>query len=562
MSNDTSLGTTDRGILLDQLERTSFDLLVIGGGITGAGVAREAALRGLSVALVEGQDFASGTSSRSSKLIHGGLRYLAMGDVNLVRETALERKRVHKMAPHLAEPLWMLAPARSRAQLMKFRTGITLYEKLGAVADPDRHRVWRGDELSENEPLLDQQIYPYVCAYREYLTDDVRLVLANLRGASGLGACIANHLAVDQILHESDRVVGVHAKCGITNRTLAIRANAVVNAAGPWVEGVMALDEGHSTQRLHLSKGIHIVVDRQRLPVRNLVIMSTEDRRSIFAIARGESVYIGTTDTSYPHAATVWPEISEEDVEYLLAPLAKTFKADPVGPQDVISAWSGLRPLIAMAGKQAKEISRRDEIWTGASGLITIAGGKLTGYRKMAASVVDRVVDVQGLPGASSARAHVDEEDAPLPGGDFAGDLQKLADSVSRESGLTASCADRLVRLYGAEAGAVASLGSDPVVAGGSVIGGEIGWAVDQEAAATLEDVIYRRTRAALFNAHESGALLEPVSLRLQSRFGWSEDERVTQVEAVSDRLRHDLAFQQHLRTGERSDAREETSSA
>jgi glycerol-3-phosphate dehydrogenase len=542
MSNDTSLAAADRDGLLDQLERTSFDLLVVGGGITGAGVAREAAQRGLSVAVVEARDFASGTSSRSSKLIHGGLRYLAMGDVSLVRETALERKRVHRIAPHLAEPSWMLAPARSRAGLMKFRTAVTLYEKLGAVADADRHRNWHGEELRENEPLLDQQIYPYACAYREYLTDDARLVLANLRAASRLGACAANHLAVKEILHQSDRVAGVLATCRLTGRSLAIRASAVVNATGPWVEEVMALDAGNSAQRLHLSKGIHIVVDRQRLPVRNLVIMGTRDRRSIFAISRGESVYVGTTDTSYPQVATVWPEIRMEDVEYLLAPLARTFKADPVGPQDVIAAWSGLRPLIAKPGKRAREISRRDEIWVGASRLITIAGGKLTGYRRMAVNVIDRVVEVVDRLRTNQARGK-DEEDTPLPGGDFAGDLQGLAVATARESGVDEKCANRLVRLYGNEAVAVAARGRDPVVAGGSVLGGEIGWAVEQEAAATLEDVVYRRTRAALYSARECGALLEPVALQLQSRLGWTDDERRAQIEAVRSRLRHDLAF-------------------
>ena len=538
----TPLATTDRTRLLDQLENDSFDVLIIGGGITGAGAAREASLRGLSVALVEARDFASGTSGRSSKLIHGGLRYLAMGDVNLVRETALERKRLHGLAPHLAEPLWMLAPARSRAGLLKFRTAISLYEKLGAVEERDRHRNWQSAELEQNEPCLNQDTYRYACAYREYLTDDVRLVLANLRDATRRGASAANHLAVEKILHENDNVAGVIARCALTKREISIRAKSVVNAAGPWIERLMELDEGKAASRLHLSKGVHIVVDRNRLPVRNLVIMGTEDRRTIFAIAKGDSVYLGTTDTSYPSSATVWPSVDLADVEYLLAPTTKTFKIDPLGPQDVVGAWSGLRPLIAQQGKEAKEISRRDEIWVSDSKLVTIAGGKLTGYRRMAEDVIDRAVEVaDGLSNSPGAKSQTEEE--PLPGGDFAGDLSTLATGLIQQHGVSEACADRLVRLFGCEASDVASLGPEPVVEGGSVISGEIEWAVEKEAAATLEDVVYRRTRAALYSARECRKLIEPVSLELQARLGWNDAERCEQVEGVRARLASDLSF-------------------
>lgn len=528
--------------MLNQLEGTTFDLLVIGGGITGAGVARDAALRGLSVALVEANDFASGTSSRSSKLIHGGLRYLALGDVGLVRETALERKRVYRLAPHLAEPLWMLAPARSRAGLLKFRTAITMYEKLGAVASKDRHQNWQGDTLRENEPGLNTDTYPYACAYREYLTDDARLVLANLRDAGRQGAVSANHLRVTSFVHEGGKLTGVQATCQLSHRQIAIKATATVNAAGPWVEELMSLDEGTRSDRLHLSKGVHIVVDRARLPVRNLVIMSTDDKRTIFAITRGESVYVGTTDTTYPHDATVWPEITAEDVDYLLRPLANTFNVDPIERGDVIAAWSGLRPLVAQAGKQAKEVSRRDEIWVGTSGLLTIAGGKLTGYRKMAIDVVERVLQ-EHTSLRNRARKVDDADEQPLPGGDFAGGLKALAGSLVQETDIKPDTADRLVRLYGSEAAAVAALGSAPIVAGGTIIAGEINWSIEQEAAATLEDVIYRRTRAALYCGREVGPLLEPVALQMQAKLGWSDDHRLTQLEHVRRRLRHDLAF-------------------
>jgi len=202
------LSTPARFAVLDRLEHERFDCVVIGGGISGAGVAREASLRGLSVALLEAEDFASGTSSRSSKLIHGGLRYLAMGDVSLVRTTALERKQIFRIAPHLAEPRWMVVPVRSYAGLLKFRAAITAYEKLGAVESADLHRNWGVNEIEREEPALDASVYKHACAYREYLTDDAHLVLANLRSAAGLGAAVLNHARVDAIVQEASRAAG------------------------------------------------------------------------------------------------------------------------------------------------------------------------------------------------------------------------------------------------------------------------------------------------------------------------------------------------------------------
>ncbi|MDH3296506.1 MAG: FAD-dependent oxidoreductase, partial [Acidimicrobiia bacterium] len=251
-SNRPALSSGSRQDDLDRLEGERFDLVIVGGGITGAGVARDAAHRGLRVALVEANDFAAGTSSRSSKLIHGGLRYLAQGEVGLVRETALERKAVHRMAPHLAEPCWMVVAARNRASLMKFRAGIGTYEKLGAVDDVDRHRVWDRDALADEEPLLRVDDYPWACAYREYLSDDARLVLAVLRDAVRAGAVMANHLAVTGLVTTDERVTGVGAECALSGRRVTISGQVVVNAAGPWVEALAQWEQPGLANRLHL----------------------------------------------------------------------------------------------------------------------------------------------------------------------------------------------------------------------------------------------------------------------------------------------------------------------
>jgi glycerol-3-phosphate dehydrogenase len=339
MSNRGSISTLSRDRTIDALEATRFDCAVIGGGITGAGVACEASLRGLSVALLEADDFASGTSSRSSKLIHGGLRYLVMGDLALVRETALERKEIFRLAPHLAERRWMVVPASSRAGMLKLRVGIATYEKLGAVDEDDLHSNWSGAELEANEPLLNRGRFGHACAYREYLTDDARLVLANLRAAARDGAVVLNHARVEGIPREGNRAVGVEAVCGLTGRRFHVRAGAVINAAGPWVEAVRKLEDANAEPMLVLSKGIHIVFPRECLPLNNMLVLGTRDSRSIFAIPRGGIVFVGTTDTLHSGGARLWPEITSDDVEYLLEPLPRYFALEPLKVEEILAAW-------------------------------------------------------------------------------------------------------------------------------------------------------------------------------------------------------------------------------
>lgn len=533
-----TLTPDSRDGLLDRLESESFDVIVIGGGITGAGVARDATARGLSVAVLEADDFAAGTSSRSSKLIHGGLRYLAMGEVNLVRRTALERKAVHAMAPHLSEPCWMVVPTKGRASLATFRTGIGTYEKLGAVEGEDRHTTWGPDEIAVEEPLLRTDPYRWAIAYREYLTDDARLVIGVLRAAAATGAVTANMLRVTGLRRDGNPIIGVTAECVSTGRSVEIAGRVVVNAAGPWVESLARMEVDPPRTRLHLSKGVHIVVPRDRLPVNNLVILNTTDKRSIFAIPRGDVVYIGTTDTSYTGSRPLWPEIDLADVEYLLDPLVRYFDVEPIDPSEVIAAWSGVRPLVAQAKKDPKEISRKDEVWVGPGGMINVAGGKLTGFRHMAEEVVEQVGKLLGktLPDGPG--------NAPIPGADTGRDLDAWAAGLSERTGVTAPVAQRLVRLYGSDSDAVLALGAKPVVPGGRVVVGEIDWAIDMEAATRLEDVIYRRTRAAWFVPAEREALSIAVADRMGARLGWDETKRNSELASTKQHLADEMAFQ------------------
>jgi glycerol-3-phosphate dehydrogenase len=534
-----ALATRDRSRVLDALEAGRFDCLVIGGGITGAGVARAAARHGLRVALLEAADFAAGTSSRSSKLIHGGLRYLSLGDVALVRETALERKRVHRLAPHLAEPHWMLVPARSRAGLLKLRAALATYESLGAVADADRHRNWDTGQLAREEPRIRRDRFPLACVYREYLTDDARLVLANLRDAVARGAVALNHAPVDAVTLEAGGAAGVSARCSETGRLVRVAARCVVNAAGPWVEAVRRLEDPTAPPLLHLSKGVHVGLPRARLPIGHVVILGAADRRSIFAIPRGDVVYVGTTDTSYGATAAREPRIERADVAYLLEPLPRVFDVDPPGADACVTAWAGLRPLVAQPGRAPAEISRRDEVTIGPAGVVTIAGGKLTGYRKMAADVLSHVLRALGRAPTPDEEA----EEPPLPGGDFAGDLELLAATLDRATGVGPRAAARLVRLYGAEAAEVVALGPEPLAPGVAVLAGEVEWAVAVEGAATADDVVYRRTRAALYDPDAREAIVGPVAERLASLLGWGAERTAREVEAVRHRLAADLAF-------------------
>ena len=538
------LRSADREQRLARLSAERFDCLIVGGGITGAGLAHEAARRDLRVALLEAGDFACGTSSRSSKLIHGGLRYLALGDVATVRSTARERKVVRRLAPHLAEPCWMVVPTRSRAGLAKLRAAIAAYETLGQVEEADRHRNWSASDLAKGEPTLDRRLHPHACVYREYRTHDARLVLANLRAAAGLGAQVLSRLPVRAVLREGERATGVEAECLESGARIRVRARSIVNATGPWVDALRRLEQPEAQSRLHLSKGVHVVLRRERLPVRNIVILGTDDRRSIFAVPRGEAVYVGTTDTTYRGAREAWPEIEPEDVDYLLAPLARYFSVDRLGPEDVFSAWAGLRPLVAQAGKAPSEISRHDELWVGPAGVVTVAGGKLTGYRPMAERALARAAAEAGL-----RLAEAPAEPDPLPGGQGAEDLEALAAALRREHGGEAATAARLARLYGSEASQVLARGSEPLASGARIVAGEVDWAVEMEDALHLEDLLYRRTAAALYDPGVAQAV-EPAALRMGTRLGWSQARRDAEVAAVRARSAADLAFKHHSKGG------------
>ncbi len=512
---------------LATLSEDTFDLIVVGGGITGVGVARHAAQAGLSVLVLEARDFASGTSSRSTKLIHGGLRYLAMGDVALVRESALERKSLRAMAPHLTEPRWMVVPAASLPQFAKLRVGIGLYERLGAVDTAERHRNWRRRQLEEHEPLLDRARLPWACVYREYLTDDARLVLAVLRAAVRLGARACSYARVRGVQPDGAGA-RVTARDELTGEERELRGRVLVNATGPWVETLL---EPAAVPRLHLSKGVHAVLRHARLPVAHPVMMTAADGRPVFAIPRGAVTYLGTTDTTYGRGPEHWPEVLAGDVDYLLATANTHFRVEPLCRSDVLATWAGLRPLVNQPGKAPKEMSRRDEIWRDGA-VVSIAGGKLTGFRKMAEQVMAVVADLLGreLPAP--------EPLAPVPGGDVP-DVAALARRLACRYAVSGALAERLARLYGSEAESL--LGERPTALTASVFAEEVSWAVSVEGARRLEDVLYRRLSAAWFLPEERDALLEAAGPVMAERLGWTPAALEAETAHLRRRLESEL---------------------
>ncbi len=383
----------NRGASISKLQSESFDLLIIGGGITGAGIALDATTRGLKTALVEKKDFAYGTSSRSTKLIHGGLRYLKQLEFGLVKEVGSERAVVHKLAPHLVIPEKMLLPLYEKRGLGSTLTsiGLKLYDWLAGVKPEDHRKMLTRKQTLKQEPLLNPQDVKGGAIYAEYRTDDARLTIEIIKAASSHGATVANYCEATDFIYSEDKISGVKVSDRVTGESFVVRSKVIVNAAGPWVDSLREKDKSKTEKHLHLTKGVHIVVPHSKLPVAQSIYFDVGDGRMIFAIPRGRITYIGTTDTNYSgHIDEVRTE--KNDAEYLINAVNLTFTNINIELKDIESSWAGLRPLIHEEGKAASELSRKDEIFESPSGLISIAGGKLTGYRKMAERVVDLVV--------------------------------------------------------------------------------------------------------------------------------------------------------------------------
>lgn len=519
------------------------DILVIGGGITGAGVARDAGHRGLRVGIVERRDFAAGTSSRSSKLIHGGVRYLQMGDFGLVRESATERRILGHIAPHVVRPMRMVVPAHGRRSYLALNVGLWTYDKVGSTDESERYTMWSREEtLAQVPQLRPERVYGAV-AYWESATDDARLVLETLKDAHAAGALVANYAEVTALHTEQGRVVGARVHDSIAGTDVDVAARVVINAAGPWVDAVRQLEGPLPSKRLHLSKGIHLTLPWRCIPVEHIVAFSARDRRTVFVAPRGPVVYVGTTDTSYGEP-TDYPEITTDDVHYLLEAAARAFSTPGITRENVVSAWAGLRPLLHEEGKAPSEISRKDEIMVGESGLLSIAGGKLTTYRPMAERIVDLAIETlerQGVLPASLGKCQTDR--LPLAGGDFSpGSLQQLEQTlVQRHPAVPTATIAALLATYGTQCETVlAPLAehpelAEPVAPGTALLRAEVRYAIEHEMALGVEDTLERRTRSLLFAEDQGLGAVDAVAAMLTERLGWTATRR--QADATAYRV-------------------------
>jgi glycerol-3-phosphate dehydrogenase len=541
----------ERAQYLKDMAEREFDLLVIGGGITGAGIALDAQVRGLNTALVEMQDFAAGTSSRSTKLVHGGLRYLKQLDIQLVAEVGRERAIVYENAPHVTTPEWMLLPIIEGGTYGLWATsiGLKIYDLLAGVKEGERRRMLNRAQTLEKEPLLRKDRLKGSGYYVEYRTDDARLTIEVLKAAVSRGVQAVNYTKVERFLYEEGRIAGVQVVDQLSGETYPLRAKKIVNAAGPWVDTLREIDGSRKGKRLHLTKGVHLVVDNKRFPLKQAVYFDTPDGRMVFAIPRDGKTYIGTTDTDY-QGDYGHPRVTEEDRDYLLRAVHFMFPEVRLRPEDVESSWAGLRPLIHEDGKSPSELSRKDEIFLSESGLISIAGGKLTGYRKMAERVVDLVCRQlsrelnRAFPVCTTDRIR-------LSGGDVGGSAgweafvqEKVREGIAL--GLPGEVAERLVRRYGSNIvelyGILKRQGEQADAFGlDAETFVSLVYGIEQEMVATPADYFIRRTGALYFDIEWVKKQKEGVIRYMAARFRWSEKEKLRHEETLERQL-HDAA--------------------
>ncbi|WP_033827627.1 glycerol-3-phosphate dehydrogenase/oxidase [Bacillus andreraoultii] len=516
--------------ITQSMQENEYDVLIIGGGITGAGIALDAVTRGMKVALIEMQDFAAGTSSRSTKLVHGGLRYLKQFQVGLVAEVGKERAIVYENGPHVTTPEWMLLPFYKGGTFGKFTTsiGLKVYDFLAGVKKAERRKMLTREDTLKKEPLLKKSDLQGGGYYVEYRTDDARLTIEVMKAAAERGAHILNYTKAVAFLYENKKVTGIVCEDQLTKQKLHIKAKTVVNATGPWVDEVRNHDYSKNNKRLQLTKGVHVVIDQSRFPLHQAIYFDTPDGRMVFAIPRDGKTYVGTTDTFYGDDP-IHPRVTKKDREYLLGAIDFMFPDVKITEDDIESSWAGVRPLIYEEGKDPSEISRKDEIWESDSGLITIAGGKLTGYRKMAEHVVDLVskrLSSSGLQFRPCETKHI-----PISGGDVGPSSQfpsfvRNMSEIGLKYGFTKEEGEWLAKHYGSNVEQVFSYGKQYDESSRllpKVLYTQLMYAIEHEMIVKPVDFFIRRTGYVYFDIHTVQRWKEETITLMAKIFNWSD---------------------------------------
>ena len=530
---------------LSDLTGQTFDLLIIGGGATGTSAARDAALRGLSVALLEKNDFGSGTSSRSTKLFHGGLRYLEKFEFGLVREACRERELMLELAPHLAHPrpfIYLLYQGYHMmfkwlpATLMMLNAGLTMYDTFSSNPRSRRHKMLNKEKLLAIEPYLNDEGLKGGGYYYDFLTDDGRYTIETIKAACDAGVLAANYVEVRGLVQENGRISGVEAVDTITGEEGVVRAKQVINTTGPWTDTIRFMEEGVNNKMLSPTKGVHIVLRKEDFPLNHAVFLqSPRDGRTVWPIPALDSdlVYVGTTDTyygdSFDHVVA-----THEDIDYLLEVANYTIPGRNLGYEHIVGTWAGLRPLVKPQGNlAASSVSREHEIFVSPNGLLNIAGGKLTTSRVMGYQVIDKAIELLGENFGMRGFPQTSTDTEPLSGGD-AGSIdqaKQLAVSVQ----LPENVKTRLLEHYGGNFTQLADIvAENPATARSlgnhNLTAAEVQYAVDDEMAMTVTDFFTRR--ASLFYWTQDGGLdtAEAVATEMGGLLGWDKNQQEQQI--------------------------------
>lgn len=534
----------DRETIERNLQEEKFDLVIVGGGITGAGIALDATTRGMNVALVEMGDFASGTSSRSTKLVHGGLRYLQQFEIKEVADLGKERAIVYENGPHVTTPEWMMLPFHKGGNMGKTTAsfGIRLYDYLAGVKKNERRKILSAKETLAKNPFVKKDGLKGSGYYVEYRTDDARLTIEVMKKAVELGANAINYTKAEHFLYDDNKqVVGVTVTDRLTGKAYDIKGHRVINAAGPWVDKVRKLDYATNNKHLRLTKGIHLVIDKKKFPMEQAVYFDTPDGRMVFAIPRDKKVYVGTTDTVYDEAV-INPKALESDHNYVIKAINYMFPDVHITEKDIESSWAGVRPLIYEEGKDPSEISRKDEVWFSESGLITMAGGKLTGYRKMAEKLLD---DVSKTLTKETGKKYkpVQTKHLPISGGDIGGSeqlesfLSKKAKEGNNRFGWSLEEGREIAKRYGSNIDQLFTYAQEHKEQEESTLPNslyaELRYSIQHEAVTTPIDFLLRRTGYLLFDMPYLIEWKDAVIDEMAKQFYWSDEVKQTYIEEL-----------------------------
>ncbi len=535
MSSSPFSGSSGRREALVNLGRERLDLLIIGGGITGCGIARDAALRGWKVGLVEKEDFGFGTSSRSSKIVHGGVRYLEYGHFLLVKEAAQEREVLRTIAPHLVHPLAFMYPVFEGESLMKIRAGLAVFDYLASTDGKDKHTNLSPEEVRQQLPGLRERLKGGV-RYLEYITDDARLTLENAQSAAQYGALVVNHARAGPLKMKDGRVMGCQVTDTLEGTVVNVSARVTVNATGVWCEEVLTAGGIETQHPLVPSKGIHILLRADRLPISGATFLRATNGKRGLAMRRLNYVYVGTTDTEYDGPLDQ-PRATSADVNEVLGMVQDCFPDQHLTGDDVLATWAGVRPLIREKGKSTRNTSREDAVWHSPPGLISIAGGKLTTYRTMAHRIL-AIADAElgPAPGLPERTATV-----PLPGAEVGPEgMQAFHAARGRslaEMGVAPATVERLCWLYGRQLDDFIALAVDdpswlrPLHPDVPAIRAEARNAVTNEMARTLTDFMDRRAALLLFSENFGLAAAEAAADIMAAELEWSVDRRTQELE-------------------------------